>query len=201
MLVVLLFVTPAGSRGLWEKPSQFQEPADSLRNEISFNVGFPSPGANEVDGWRSTISLRLGYSRTLTPVVAVSAYVDYYNHRPILGGSFVERVTLLTPNARRTDLAAYATISLLGVLDFGAGTYYTRSDPVDVLHVVNQFQSRSRWKDSGFSEFRFLYVVGLGYDIPLAERVSLPVGLYYRNSYDLNNILPFYLRIGVGLRL
>ena len=84
------------------------------------------------------------------------------------------------------------------MLEFGAGTYYTKSDAV---FFVDEFQNRSPWRDSGLSEFRVFYTAELKYDITLLHSVFLPVGLFYRNSYDVNNTLPVYLRIGLGMRL
>jgi hypothetical protein len=198
LVYVPLFAVFAKSPGSPQDTSQIPQTPNCGRNSLSIDLGLPSPGSDEVRGWRSTISWRAGFTREVVAgVFAISGYVDYYGHRAIIG-DHLEPLNLSPSYARRTDVAVYATISCIHILEIGAGTYYTKSDAV---FFVDRFQNRIRWPNSGLSEFRVFYTAGLKYDIPLFHSVFLPVGLFYRNTYDVNNSIPIYLRIGLGMRL
>jgi hypothetical protein len=195
---VPLFAVFAKSADSPQDTSQIPQPQNCGRNSLSIGIGLPSPGSDAAGGWRSTNSLRAGFTtEVLTSVFAVSGYVEYYGHRAIIG-DHLGPASLSPSFPRRTDVAVYATISCFHVLEFGAGTYYTKSDAV---FFVDEFQNRSPWRDSGLSELRAFYTAELKYSIPLSQSVFLPVGFFYRNSYDVNNTLPVYLRIGLGIRL
>jgi hypothetical protein len=193
--VITLLSNGAIARTRFEDSLKESRPR-TAQNAITFDVGFASGGSDAAGGWRQKLALRAGIRRILTKSLTATVYLDYYDHIAILG-DHLEPVWLSPPSPRRSDIAFYGGLSLFQIIFLGAGSYYTKSDAVVFLFE----HGSSHYPDSGLSEFRFFYIVGLTYDIHICDALFLPLGLYYRNSYTTNNTFgPVNLKIGVGTR-
>ena len=163
------------------------------RSCVTVDVGFSSAGAQSEQGWGTPWSVRAGFGTPISHRTMLFCYVDYYEYHAG-GGDF----TVLSPtSARRMDVAAYASIRFHDVVVMGAGVYYTKSDPVD---LVDMNYYRTLWQNGNLSELRFFYVVGAAYPIHIIDRIFLPVGLFFRQSYG-DRFPPIFLRTGVEVQL
>jgi hypothetical protein len=192
--LITLLTNGASARTRFEDSLKDSRPS-TAQNAITFDVGFSSPGSDAAGRWRQKLALRAGIRRMLTKTLTAAVYFDYYDHIAIQGDHLAPE-RLSPPSPRRSDIALYAGLSLFRVVFVGAGSYYTKSDAAVFLSPGGS----SPYPDSGLSEFRFFYIVGLTYDIRITDALFLPVGLYYRNSYSTNNTFgSVSLKVGAGI--
>jgi hypothetical protein len=160
----------------------------------SLDIGSSFSGSDFEGGWRSSYAIRAGFGRVLTKTLNLYGYLDYYKfHLPPASGNSA----LIPQSAHREDVAIYASVSLVRVIVLGAGLYYTTSDPVKLVSPFDNYRPYA-WGGSGFSGVRFFTIFGLSYDIHFTEAFFMPVGLYYRTTYDMNSF-PVIGRMGLGI--
>ncbi len=180
-----------------EDSIRFQEESQAPRRWFSVDYGvgiFNGIGR----GWAPLSSWRIGFGIGPSQQMSFCAHLEYtLNGLAREDGMF----SRLTPgNAKRHDVAFYGGFVMLKLVEVGAGIYYRTSNQVYNTYFFSSYPP-TPWEGSGTSDFRFLYVIGLGYQIPIAYGVMMPVGLYFRNSTAGDNGSPVLFRIGLGYRL
>ena len=194
LLCVLFSNVVPGPRAFFLQDSLQTESSPTRQNQIIIDLGVFAPGSDAAGGWRATFALRAGIGRRINEVFTITGFLDYYQHSlpPAAGNSHY-----LPESGKRHDIAIYANVTMYNFLHVGAGTYYTTSNAVSLVSLSDP--TPRPWQDSGFSEFRFFFTAGVEYRIRISDNFFLPIGLYGRSNYAMNNTLPLYLRLGAAL--
>lgn len=173
-----------------------QEEMNPLHHWITIDYGtgpFNYPG----HGWQPLSSFRIGYGYGASQNLTFCGHLDFYENGLAKESGMYSG--LRPSSARRYDVALYGGWILLKIVEVGAGFYFRTSDQVYNYYFSNSFPP-TPWGPSGTSEFRFFYVVGIGYQLTIMDGVMIPFGLSFRNSADGDNGSPVIFRIGLGYR-
>jgi hypothetical protein len=173
---------------------------DSLPNPTTLCVWidggvYPFGSSQHAGGFGPTSNIRLGVGRSFCNV-QLHGFLEFtdYKFDPLDALSFSES------SDKRYDIAAYVAGTFSGVIFLGGGIYYSHQD-----NIVTHFRDNNTSTQSGVqSHFRAYYLIGLVYQINLSTRVSLPIGLYFRDQDNPTNTFPGYqvsLRIGAIYKL
>ena len=197
-LATLLVVIPACTFSLQNDVAKTDSAVqltanDHEPNTFMIDVGFsPNLGGSAI-GWGAPWAVRAGFAIPRPNRTKLVCYFDYYEYK--VGGG--DHTHPSPTSATRRDLAFYPAVIFHDVVVIGAGVYYTKSDPVN---LIGMFSDSNPWSYANLSEIRFFFIVGAKFNIPVATGISLPVGLFYRQSYG-DRSAPIFLRTGLELQL
>ena len=166
---------------------------DSTAYRLAVDAGFyPTQGHVGV-GWYPSYTVRLSagqYSRLLSWHFCI----DYYDFNLSESGGmygFVEQ------GAVRRDIAVYPAVTVFRFLFVGAGAFYTHSDHVTTTSIFG----RQPWNGGDVEGLRYFVTIGLMWDFQITDRISIPVGLYYRNPNYNSDTTPLAFRVGLSAAL
>jgi hypothetical protein len=169
--------------------------ADSLPNHGSFHLwldgGFYPFRYHYSGGFEPTFNLRFGIGKTLQ-------WIQIYGFLEVTEHQFdsPDAISSSSTSDKRQDIAIYASACIWRILILGAGFYHTHQD-----NIVTRYRFSDIITNSGVqSHFGFYYLLGVNYQIQVADSFSIPVGLYYRDQENPRNTFPAYqmsLRLGV----
>ena len=164
------------------------------QNCINAEFGFFFAGSEHSSGWGTPLELNLSYGTSIAKQIVLLGNLDYYHYQLNGGGDFS---TLSSEGlGKRQDIAIYASLSLAEILVVGMGAYYTKSDSV---YAVDMGYYRTPWDGGGLSTVRFFYIIGAKYEIQIVNHLFLPIGLFFRQSYD-DRVAPVMFRTGLGVQ-
>ena len=152
------------------------------------------PTANRVGvGWYPSYSIRAGIG-VGTSTISGWLFVDCYSFGLSEPGGLH---SYLGSGAARRDLAIYPGVWIYHVLFLGVGMFTTHSDHV----LITSMQGIDPWTGGDVNGVRLFGTIGLTWDFKLLQRLSVPVGIYFRNSgYAADNVL-IGIRTGLDYQL
>jgi hypothetical protein len=196
-LLALLLAFPFAAKSKALFPAIEDSGYSSQHNHrLELNVGLYLPGVTG-DGWEPQYAFRTAYGREISTNLIVFANLQYYLFN--IEQQATEFTDLQPRNAKRHDVAIYASLVAFRIFDLGLGGYYTTSDRV---LAIGQYGTGGVWGSTGRSTMRFFLSVGIQYEFHIAHELYMPVGLFYRNTkYGTDgSSQPLSLKIGLGLK-
>jgi hypothetical protein len=170
--------------------------SDTLTSAVFIDAGIYPFTNEDAVGWQSSYTIRAGVARVGSSALSLYGFIEYYNYS--LSGGYFEKGT------KRDDIAIYPAISLLRLFFLGAGVCYSHTNPVTRLSVYGgkKYDDYGHFlgDPGGYRGFVF-FIVGLKWEIPLTENISIPIGLYTRNPDYSAQSFPVALRAGVLIRM
>jgi hypothetical protein len=164
--------------------------------ELRFDAGFYPFRYDFSGGFQPTLNAQIGLIRELENV-QLAGFLEFTNHEYVSSSGLLSH----TESTKRYDIAIYAAVIVFRVLFVGGGIYYSHRDKV----VTSDFIGNLTVADSPIqSHFALYYLIGLQYPVSVSDRISIPIGLYYRNQENQRDTFPAYqvsLRIGVSYEL
>jgi hypothetical protein len=163
---------------------------DSTTSCIAVDAGFyPTQGHVGV-GWYPSYAVRISAGQ-YNSVLSWYVCIDYYDFKLSESGGlygFVEQ------GALRRDIAVYPAVTLYRFLFVGVGAFYTHSDHVTTTSIFG----RQTWNGGDVEGLRYFLTIGLMWDFQITGRISIPVGLHYRNPSYNSDTTPLAFRVGVS---